>query len=220
MRNIKYTKEILEPLVAESFSATEVMVKLKGTCGGSLTHVCRLMKKYELDTSHFTGQSMRIKKLKERRRSPESILVNRPDGYSRADSGQLRRALIESGIPAICKICGLSSEWNGKLLRLQVDHIDGNWLDDRIDNLRFLCPNCHSQTETYGCRSKCERKPKIKKQRGKLSPCPTKEELEKLLWSMPTKEIAKNFGVGHRCVDKWAKQYGLVKPKRNYWAKQ
>jgi Zn finger protein HypA/HybF involved in hydrogenase expression len=52
-------------------------------------------------------------------------------------------------LPYKCAICGLGPEWNGNILTLQVDHINGDNKDHRIENLRFLCPNCHSQTENY-----------------------------------------------------------------------
>jgi len=51
-----------------------------------------------------------------------------------------------------CSCCGIS-EWQGKELRLQIDHIDGNNKNNVIENFRYLCPNCHTQTETWGVKS-------------------------------------------------------------------
>lgn len=51
-----------------------------------------------------------------------------------------------------CSCCGIN-EWNGKPLTLQVDHIDGNNSNNLIENFRYLCPNCHTQTETWGVKN-------------------------------------------------------------------
>ena len=72
--------------------------------------------------------------------------VGRPQG--------LRRALLRSGRKEHCEECGQLPVWNDKQLTLNVDHVNGNNTDHREENLRFLCPNCHSQTPTFAGRNK------------------------------------------------------------------
>jgi len=60
----------------------------------------------------------------------------------------VRQYLIERDIYE-CSECGIK-EWNGKSISLQLDHINGNNKDNRLENVRWLCPNCHSQTDTWG----------------------------------------------------------------------
>lgn len=80
------------------------------------------------------------------------ILEGNHPGY---DVYQLRRRIVEEQIlKYVCGICGLLPVWNGNALTLQLDHINGDRYDHRKDNLRFLCPNCHTQTETWGSRNK------------------------------------------------------------------
>ena len=63
---------------------------------------------------------------------------------------ELKKRLYEAGIfEEICIECGNGPVWNGKPLVLQLDHINGVNNDHRIENLRIMCPNCHTQTETY-----------------------------------------------------------------------
>lgn len=69
-------------------------------------------------------------------------------------SGKLRRALLEIGRKLECEICRQGSEWQGQKLTLQIDHVDGDPTNNVESNLRFLCPNCHSQTKTFGARNR------------------------------------------------------------------
>jgi len=61
--------------------------------------------------------------------------------------------LLEGYKDDICEECGGEAAWNGHPLSLQVDHIDGNNRNHRLENLKILCPNCHSQTHAYGAKN-------------------------------------------------------------------
>ncbi len=66
----------------------------------------------------------------------------------------LRNRLVAEGLkPAACERCGLT-DWRGEPIGLQLHHVNGDGLDNRLDNLEVLCPNCHSQTDTWGARNK------------------------------------------------------------------
>lgn len=111
--------------------------------GGNHRHITNRIKHFEIDISRFLGKSSRKGKFGARKTADE-ILVLRTN-RRRTEAYQLRRALIEKGVPHVCCKCGLGTTWNGKELVLEVDHINRNWQDDRQKNLRFVCPNCHSQ---------------------------------------------------------------------------
>ena len=62
---------------------------------------------------------------------------------------KLKNRMLKAGlIENVCSICGVT-DWLGQKLNMELDHIDGNRSNHKMENLRMLCPNCHSQTETY-----------------------------------------------------------------------
>lgn len=72
---------------------------------------------------------------------------------STATNGRIRVRLLALGVVEECAICGIGPRWNRRPLVLQIDHMNGKSDDNRRDNLRLLCPNCHSQTDTFCGRS-------------------------------------------------------------------
>lgn len=146
----KYTLETLAPAVEASVSIAGVLRYLGvKQAGGTQAHVGRRIKDLGLDTSHFTGKVHNRGKAASNRKTSEEVLVLLPEGSYRQKPQQLKRAMVESGVEEVCSECGMGTTWNGKKLVLQVDHVDGNWYNNLLDNVRFLCPNCHSQTETF-----------------------------------------------------------------------
>jgi hypothetical protein len=146
-----YTDDQLSRAVARSISYAGVLRELGvPVTGGSHAHLARRIRAMGIDTSHFLGQA-HFRGTTRPRRKVEEILVVLPPGSARPRTPTLRRALLASGVPHLCAICGCGGTWRGSALVLAIDHVNGDWLDNRLENLRFLCPNCHSQTATW-CR--------------------------------------------------------------------
>ncbi|MFI0821597.1 HNH endonuclease signature motif containing protein [Streptomyces sp. NPDC021098] len=156
----RWTRDVLEPAVAASTSVYDVLRYLGiELVGGHHTNISRRIKAYGIDTSHFVSQR-RTDAMKDnrRRRTPEELLVAVAPAHARRVPGErLKRAMLALGVIERCALCGTGPCWRGGRLPLEVDHIDGDWRNNRPTNLRLLCPNCHSATDSYRGRGKGRR---------------------------------------------------------------
>ncbi len=140
--------------------------------------------------------------------------------------------------PYKCEICGFEGMWNNLPLTLQMDHKNGDTSDNRIDNLRWVCPHCHTQTKTFAGRKLkikyfCEKCGKESAGYKKLCfSCamidrrkverPSKEVLEREVLEFPILQLGKKYNVEDNTVRKWCKLYGISpSPYGNgYWQKK
>lgn len=149
--NRKYTKEILEPIVSSSGSWAEVCRQVGVVpATGAQSHIKKVASKFSLDSSHFLGQGWSKGKTYHRRNTSE-YLVN----PSFINSDKLRKRLIAEGIKEkACERCGLNYWFNDDEVPLELDHINSDHFDCRLENLRILCANCHYQVTNNNRRSR------------------------------------------------------------------
>ena len=147
-RRRSWTIEQFVEAVRISRSVAGVIAKLGlRVAGGNYKYVQMYVARLGLDTSHWTGQGHRIGcATPSRPAAPlEQVLVR--DRY--CQSGKLKRRLLAEGIfERRCCWCRRRT-WRGRPILLELDHIDGDHLNNELTNLRLLCPNCHAQTPTY-----------------------------------------------------------------------
>lgn len=141
-----FTKDELKEMVENSINYSQLLLKLgyKSTAGNTYKTVKERLEKYNISTEHF-------KQYHATDRNEENIFIEN----STANQTVLRRWYEKGQYSEYkCAICGLPAEWQGKPLTLTLDHINGVHNDDRLENLRWICPNCDRQLPTYSRGSK------------------------------------------------------------------
>ena len=149
MRKKKWAETELVDAAKKSTSLRQVLMALNlRAAGGNYTHIQRALKELKIDTSHFRGRAWRrgMPKAVIPAKSLEEILVEN----STYQSYKLKRRLFEEGLKQpFCEQCGWAEKSIDGRLPLELDHINGVRTDNRLENLRILCPNCHSLQLTH-----------------------------------------------------------------------
>jgi Zn finger protein HypA/HybF involved in hydrogenase expression len=146
----KTTKEQMEEIVKNSLSIADVCRALNiSAIGGNYKTIKSKLILWDINTEHFTGAAWNIgDKFKPFGKViPLSEILVENSTYT--NNAKLKERLIKAGLKEDkCEECGLF-EWRGKKLSIELHHDNGNNRDQRLENLKMLCPNCHSQTDTF-----------------------------------------------------------------------
>jgi len=132
---VKYSKEILEPIVLSSLSYAQCLRKLNIVpAGGNYKTLQRNIDIFGIDCSHMKHQAIN-----------QGVELKTFDNLTSNDAIKVR-LVKERGYK--CEICSLS-EWMNKPICIELEHVDGNNRNNEKANLKLICPNCHSQTPTW-----------------------------------------------------------------------
>ena len=222
----KYSDDEFIKIVQQSSSYKECLFNLgyHSNSGASTNRLKEKIQQLNIDVSHFTSKIPIA-------RSEENIFIE----DSTASQKTLRNWYKKGNYtPYICSICGQKPVWQGKQLTLILDHKNGINKDDRLENLRWVCPNCNAQLDTTNGKNinhdnhvinycidcnkiigrkalrciECERKHRTSTEVKGV----TREELKSLIRTTPFTKIGDKFGVSDNAVRKWCDKYHL--PRR------
>ena len=221
-----YSDEEFKNIVKQSSSMKEISTKIgyTATSGDSLARIRKRIDFLNLSTEHFSEMNKRTVK-----RNEDNIFIEN----STANQSTLRRWYKKGEYtPYICSICGQEPIWQGKDLTLILDHINGSNHDDRLENLRWVCPNCNQQLDTTNGKNLRNKNKDNKilnycidcgkeisrgamrciscEQERRHSEKPiTREELKRLIRTTPFTKIGEQFGVSDNAIRKWCDSYNL-----------
>lgn len=153
----EFDPEQFRSIAARCRSLADMMREMGLDTSDSANHrrLRRALGSNGVDTGHFVRSSWAEPNIRPVRRFDPGKVLRFADEPKRTRSDLLRRAMIGAGVPEVCRDCGLDGIWRGRRLTLEIDHANGDYRDNRLENLRFLCPNCHALTDGY-----CRRKPR------------------------------------------------------------
>ena len=220
----KYSPEEVRELAQKCSSIKELarMLGYSQNAGSARIVITKYCDYYGISLEHFTGLAKDMIK-----RAPDNVFIEN----SSASQATLRRWYEKGNYSEYkCSICGQEPIWNGRPLSLTLDHINGNNKDDRLENLRWVCPNCDRQLDTF-----CSKNIKTQKAKNYCTQCgkeismgailcpecyglslrkverPTADELQQILYENRGNfsKVGAIFSVSDNTIRKWCKSYNL-----------
>lgn len=199
--------------------------------GGNPRTIKKYVAKWGIDTSHFDPDFARAKALERPQPALSEVLVERST-YSRAN---LKKRLYKEGLKRRqCELCGQGEIWRGKRIGLIIDHINGVRNDNRIENLRIVCPNCAATLDTHcGRRNRKQVEPrvcslcgtefrprsrgqrycsrdcgqKVSRRRPRKVERPPYEQLKAEIEATSYLAVGRRYGVSDNAIRKWVRAY-------------
>lgn len=235
-KTYQLTEEEFRTIIKTSSSCADAMRKIGYTCttGNANRTVKRRIEELNIDIQHWADNTKNAH-IKNRMSNDKYYAKDTPHS-----GGHIRERLLQDNLLDYkCACCGNNGEWNGQKLVLQVDHINGDHNDNRIENLRFLCPNCHSQTKTFAGRNLKPKEKIVPEKTKTCSECgilisdnnesglcktcadkkrrtterPSKEQLAQEIITSSFLAVGRKYGVSDNAIRKWCKAYGLPTKK-------
>jgi len=226
-RDVRYDFETFSKVVEKSINYADTVrnLGLVPTCGNRQT-VKSYIEKYGLDISHFY---IPVPKLGKKFSLKDILVENSPYKHTT----DLKEKLYKEGLKErCCELCGQGEEWRGKKMSLILDHINGVNNDNRLDNLRIVCPNCNATLDTH-CRGSRNKKVLHKEKKNLKSFCscgeekyheskdciscslkkqrkverPPLEQLLKEIEELGYSATGRKYGVSDNAIRKWIKRY-------------
>jgi 5-methylcytosine-specific restriction endonuclease McrA len=220
-------KNTLQKIYDESDTLSEIIEKCgyKVTTGGTYRTIKIVSDTYDIDKTKFKENNKKyIKNIRVKRSIKRDYSIEFIEN-STAHRRDIKKYILKNNlIDYKCNNCSNIGFHNDEPLILHLEHKNGMNNDNRLENLCFLCPNCHSQTKTYCGRNarkniKTYETVERKHERIILSRKfnPSRDELKKMVWEMPVTKVSKLYGVSDSAIKKRCKAYNIETPPRGYW---